>query len=272
MTRDGAPSTSRTARSHLRPTLHVVRVAFASLVVAAVVLPGSASASPMVIDEFSGPSGSTPDPDLWGYITGHGWDRGIQTYQSSNAVLDGDGNLAIRAVETENGYVSGRVQTKNKLSLDYGRVSARIKMPAGQGLWPAFWLLGTGGGAAPESAEVDVIELVGDASTYYTTIHAPGGGGEPHQVQFSGSIGDLSTDYHEYWVLRAPDAIAVGIDVTTLGTFTPESLPPGAHWAFDQPMYAILNLAVGGDWAGPPDASTQFPATMLVDWFRWEPV
>jgi beta-glucanase (GH16 family) len=252
--------------------LRCVRIAMAGLVTAAIVFPGCASADPAVLDDFNGPAGSAPGPALWGYITGHGWDRGVQTYRSANAVLDGEGNLAIRAVEAGGGYESGRVQTKNRLSLGYGKITARIKMPSGQGLWPAFWLLGAGEGTAPQSAEVDVIELVSDTTTYYTTIHGPSDVSKPYQVQFTGPIGDLSTGYHEYWVLHVPDAITVGIDGTTLGTFTPQSLPPGARWVYNQPMYAIINLAVGGDWAGPPDASTRFPATMLVDWFRWEPM
>lgn len=249
-------------------TIRCVRLMIAGLVAAAIAVPGCASASTSVFDDFNGPAGSAPNPASWSYVTGHGWDRGAENYRTANAVLDGQGNLAISAVESGGGFESGRVQTKNKLSLGYGKITARIKMPSGQGLWPAFWLLG----ADEESAEVDVIELVSNTTTYYTTIHGPSNGSKPYQVQFMGPIGDLSTDYHEYWVLHAPDAITVGIDATTLGTFTPQSLPPGARWVYNRPMYAILNLAVGGDWAGPPDASTRFPATMLVDWFRWEPM
>lgn len=247
-----------------------IRIALVGLIAASTTLPGSASAASQVFDNFDGSAGSAPDPALWGYITGGGWDRGLQTYRSANAVLDGQGNLAIRAVRGGSGYESGRVETKNRMNLGYGTVTARIKMPTGQGLWPAFWLLGSGEDGQPESAEIDIVELVSNATTYYTTIHGPDSGGDYYQVQFTGSVGDLSTGFHEYWVRHVPDAITVGIDSTTLGTFRPESLPPGGHWVYNQPMYAILNLAVGGDWAGPPDASTVFPATMLVDWFRWE--
>ncbi|AFM19319.1 beta-glucanase/beta-glucan synthetase [Mycolicibacterium chubuense NBB4] len=221
-----------------------------------------------MVDDFSGPAGSPPNPTVWGYVTGHNWDRGVQAYRSSNAVLDGQGNLAISAVRSGDGFSSGRVQTKDKLSLGYGKTTARIKMPAGQGLWPAFWMLGVDGGLG----EIDIVELVSDPSTYYATIHGPGGGSKPYQVQFTGSVGNLSTGFHDYWVTHAPDVITVGIDGTTIGTFTPRSLPEGARWVFNQPTYAILNLAVGGSWAGPPDASTPFPATMLVDWFRWDPL
>ncbi|MET0995512.1 MAG: glycoside hydrolase family 16 protein, partial [Mycobacterium sp.] len=245
------------------------------LVAAAIAFPGCASASSAVFDDFNGPPGSAPNPASWSYVTGRGWDRGVETYRTANAVLDGQGNLAIRAVEAGRGFESGRVQTKNKLSLGYGKITARIKMPSGQGLWPAFWLVGADEATTPwpGCGEIDVIELVSGTTTYFTTIHGPrSGSSQPYQVQFSGAIPDLSTDYHEYWVEHVPDGITVGIDGTTLGTFTPQSLPAGARWVYNRPMYAILNLAVGGDWAGPPDASTRFPATMLVDWFRWEPM
>jgi beta-glucanase (GH16 family) len=248
----------------------------AMLLVAATMFPtGCASAVSAVFDDFSGPAGTPPNPAWWSYVTGGSWDAGSEIYRAPNAVLDGRGNLAIRAEETDGRYISGRVQTKNKLNLGYGTVTARIKMPSGQGLWPAFWLVGADEDAVrfPECGEIDVIELVSNATTYHSTIHGPNSGGnDTYQVDFSGAVPDLSTDFHEYWVRHAPDAITVGIDRTTLGTFTPESLPAGARWVYNRPMYAILNLAVGGDWAGPPDQSTRFPATMLVDWLRWEPL
>src|SRR5262249_27320045 len=98
----------------------------------------------------------------------------------------------------------------------------------------------------------------------------PDTAGGTMQGLFIGPIADLSADYHDYWVRHLFDQITVGIDTNTLGTFTPASLSAGAQWVYNRPMYAILNLAVGGN-AGLPDDSTRFPATMLVDWFRWDP-
>jgi beta-glucanase (GH16 family) len=118
------------------------------------------------------------------------------------------------------------------------------------------------------------MELVNVGTTYYTTIHGPLGDSDynaPSGVGTTGPIGDLSADFHEYWVNWQPQHITIGVDAITLGSFTPASLPPGGRWVFDQPMYAILNVAVGGDWPGPPNDSTQFPATMMVDWFRYTP-
>jgi len=126
----------------------------------------------------------------------------------------------------------------------------------------------------PLCGEIDIMELVNSATTYHVTLHGPQGssdylGGDG--VGTEGPIADLATDFHTYWVNRQLDKVTMGVDGTTLGEFTPSSLPPGADWVFNQPMYALLNVAVGGDWAGPPDESTPFPATMLVDWFRYTP-
>ncbi|MDT5151499.1 MAG: hypothetical protein QOI01_3232 [Mycobacterium sp.] len=250
----------------------------ASLVTAAVALPIAPANASAVFEDFNGPARSAPNPADWSLVTGTGWDEGVERYLTDNTFLDGRGHLVIQAVETDSAYTSGRVQTKNKLSLGYGTITARIKMPSGQGLWPAFWLVGADEDSTPwpQCGEIDIIELPSTTTTYYTTLHGPISGGSDttkgtQQAQFSGPIPDLSTDYHDYWVTRIPDRITVGIDTTTVGTFTPRSLPPGAQWVYNRPMYAILNLAVGGSWAGPPDISTQFPATMLVDWLRWDP-
>jgi beta-glucanase (GH16 family) len=238
---------------------------------------GPATAGPgAVFEDFSGPAGSAPNPAYWSYHNGQGY--GVEDFVTAGAFLDGQGHLVIQAVDTGNGYTSGRIQTRNKLSLGYGTITARIKMPSGQGLWPAFWLVGADEDTTPwpQCGEIDIIELVSNATTYYTTLHGPISGNpetseDTGQAQFIGPITDLSTDYHNYWVTRIPDSITVGIDDKILGTFTPQSLAPGAQWVYNRPMYAILDLAVGGSWAGPPDNSTRFPATMLVDWFRWDP-
>ena len=239
-----------------------------------------ASATPGgVFVDFNGPAGSPPNPAYWSYVTGTGEDIGVENYVAAGAFLDGQSHLVIQAVDTGNGYTSGNIETRNKLSLGYGTITARIKMPSGQGLWPAFWLVGADQDTAPwpQCGEIDIIELVSNATTYYTTLHGPISGNPntnegTQQAQFTGPITDLSTAYHNYWVSRIPDSITVGIDTKTLGTFTPQSLPPGGQWVYNRPMYAVLALAVGGRWAGPPDNSTPFPATMLVDWLRWDPV
>jgi beta-glucanase (GH16 family) len=256
-----------------------------SLTACANAAPAQGPAGPQVFDDFLGPKGSRPDPEYWNYDIGpssvHGWEAGtLQTYTNStdNVRLDGEGHLVIEARKSGSSYTSGRLNTFGKVSMLYGRIAARIKVPSGQGLWPAFWLLGADG-PWPQTGEIDIMELPNTATVYQTTLHGPitGAGAQDgdlprtQQAQFSGPIDDLSRDFHEYWVTRMPDSITVGIDQQVLGVFTPSSLRPGSQWVFDHPMYGLLNVAVGGDWPGPPDESTPFPATMLVDWFRFDP-
>jgi beta-glucanase (GH16 family) len=233
-----------------------------------------------VFDDFDGPAGSPPNPKIWGYDLGDGWGHGseLQEYTDSpdNVRLDGQGHLVIQALRTSTGYTSGRLVTRGKLNILYGRLSARIKFPAGQGIWPAFWALGSNIDSVgwPQCGEIDIMELVNVGTRYLVTLHGPqgdsdylGGAG----VGTRGPIADLTDDFHEYWMNWQPDHITIGVDAITLGDFTPASLPAGARWVFNRPMYAVLNIAIGGKLAGPPDDATPFPATMLVDWFRYSP-
>ena len=237
-----------------------------------------------VFDDFDGPAGAAPNSQLWDYDLGPYQDDGLQVYTKSpeNVRLDGQGHLVIQALRTPSGYTSARPVTRGKLSMLYGKMSARIKFPSGQGIWPAFWMLGAGYPDTvgwPQCGEIDLMEIVNAGTEYHVTLHGPQGdtdyyGGVEKSGQVvgtSGPIADLSKDFHTYWVDWQPNNITIGVDDATLGHFTPWSLPPGAQWVFDRPMYALLNIAVGGDWPGPPDASTQFPATMLVDWFKYVP-
>lgn len=226
-------------------------------------------------DEFLGQSGSAPNGAIWTAKSGSGWDPGIETYMPRNVYLDGKGRLVIEAAKTKTGYTSGWVESKNKMSFGYGTITARIKVPKGQGLWPAFWLKGADEDvlAWPQSGEIDVLELPSTTTTVYNTLHGPiAGSSTTQQAQIISTLPDLSTDYHNYWVRHLEDEITFGVDDRTLGTFTPESLEPGETWVYNRPMQVILNLAVGGPWAGEPSKSTRFPAKMLVDSVTWEPV
>ena len=236
-----------------------------------------------VFDDFNGPPGAPPNSALWDYDVGPYQDDGLQTYTTApeNVRLDGLGHLVIQALNTPSGYTSARPVTRGKLNMLYGRMTARIKFPSGQGIWPAFWMLGSNYPQIgwPKCGEIDLMEIVNTGTEYHVTLHGPQGdsdyyGGVEKSGQVvgtSGPIPDLTGDFHNYWVNWQPNSITIGVDDAPLGTFTPSSLPPGAQWVFDRPMYALLNIAVGGHWPGPPDASTRFPATMLVDWFRYTP-
>jgi beta-glucanase (GH16 family) len=240
--------------------------------------PGQSTAMPSaVFDDFVGATGSRPNPGLWGYDVGSGWGTGeLQTYTNStnNVYLDGQGHLVIAALKSDDNYTSGRLVTRGKLAMTYGTMSASIKLPAGQGIWPAFWMVGTNIDTVgwPQCGEIDLIEVYSIPTHYNISVHGPSthAPAEGWQVQFDGAIADLSQGFHTYWVTREHGRITAGIDSATLATFTPASMPPGGQWVFDnQPMYGLLNVAVGGDQVGPPDASTRFPAAMLVKWFRY---
>lgn len=234
-----------------------------------------ASASRPLFDDFLGPAGAGPNPQYWSYDIGSsaakGWERGsLQTYTDSldNVRLDGQGNLIIEAIDSGGAYTSGRLTTRGKADMGYGLLTARIKFPSGQGIWPAFWMLGSNEAAVgwPQCGEIDLMELVNVGSQYHVNLHGPGA-----DLESSGPIADLATGFHDYWMNRVPDSVTIGVDGTTLGEFTPSSLPPDSPWVFNGPMYALLNVAVGGDWPGPPNASTPFPSTMVIDWLRFEP-
>jgi beta-glucanase (GH16 family) len=233
-----------------------------------------------VFDDFDGPAGAPPNSKIWGYDLGGGWGYGneLQEYTNSsdNVRLDGQGHLVIQALKTPTGYTSGRLVTRQKLNIRYGKLSARIKFPAGQGIWPAFWTLGSNIDSLgwPRCGEIDIMELANVGTTYQVALHGPQGDSDylaGAGIVRSGPIADLTDDFHDYWLSWRPNAITVGVDDVTLAVFTPASLPPGAEWVFSQPMYAVLNIAVGGKLPGPPTDETPFPATMLVDWFRFTP-
>ncbi len=251
----------------------------------------AADPSGTVSDNFSGSAGSPPSPSVWNIATGAYVDSGVQTYTSStdNVRLDGQGHLVLQADTTADGYTSGEVTTKGKLDTTYGATTARIKFPSGQGIWPAFWMLGStysldtwyanGPTGWPGAGEIDIMELVNTGTTYHVALHGPrASDGRDYYADTGGYVGtagqidDLTTAYHDYWVIRAPNLIVVGLDDTRLATFTPDSLPADGTWVFDQPMYTILNLAVGGSWPGPPDATTTWPTTMLIDSFKYTPL
>lgn len=226
-------------------------------------------------DHFTGNSGSAPSSTIWTPTIGTGWDPGIQNYTSSGAYLDGQSHLVIQATRGQTGaWTSGRVETANKLSFGYGTVTARIMVPKGQGLWPAFWLIGADAATNgwPQTGEIDVMELPSTTTTMYSTLHGPiAGTTATQQAQIISHLPDLSTGYHNYWVTHLENQITFGVDGQTLGTLTPADLAPGETWVYNRPMSAILNLAVGGGWAGAPDSTTPATAKMLVESMTFVP-
>jgi beta-glucanase (GH16 family) len=234
--------------------------------------------------KFNGPVGSAPDPAKWGYdLGGGGWGNNeLEVYtnslQNASIVADAgatDGKaLAIRAVKEPDGtYTSARLKTAGKFDVTYGRVEVRAKLPFGQGMWPAFWMLGSNIGSVgwPNCGEVDVMENIGkEPSTVHGSMHGPGySGGNPLTAAYSLPGGQQFKDaYHVFAADWGPTAVRFYVDDQLYETRTPADLPPGKSWAFDHSFFLLLNLAVGGNWPGNPDGTTVFPQTYLVDYVR----
>ena len=226
-------------------------------------------------DEFEGVAGTQPSPAIWTPQLGAGgWgNQELETYTASteNLYQDGHGNLVIKALKTHSGYTSGRITTANSYAFGYGKLEARIKIPFGDGLWPGFWLIGSNYATAvwPECGEIDILEAIGRVpSTVFSTIHGPG---YENGVGVSNTLaaGKFSDDYHVFGIIRDPNSIQFQVDDVTYATLTPVALPVGATWVFNQPFILLLNVAVGGMWAGYPDKTTVFPQSMLVDYVRY---
>lgn len=238
----------------------------------------TAAGAPRILldSEFDGPAGSPPD-GIWRIATGGGgWGNNesqVYTDHPDNVGLDGNGHLALTARRSTDGQItSARIDTNGSIAFTFGRAEARIALPAGAGLHPAFWLLGANLDQVgwPAAGEIDVIETLNQVTEWHSTVHAPQTGTERgQQMSATGPVPfPLAGVFRTYWVERTPGRIVTGVDDTTLLTVTPLNLEEGAAWVFDAPFHLLLNLAVGGDWPGPADESTPFPATMLIDWVR----
>ncbi|MEU6734897.1 glycoside hydrolase family 16 protein [Streptomyces physcomitrii] len=247
---------------------------------------GGALAADTFTDNFDGPAGSAVDGGKWQIETGdnggNNHERQYYTAGNSNAALDGQGNLVITArKENPNNYqcwygtceyTSARLNTSGKFSSTYGHVETRLKMPRGQGIWPAFWMLGDdiGNVGWPNSGEIDVMENVGfEPSTVHGTIHGPGySGGGGIGAGYTLPDGKVfADDFHTFAIDWSPEKISWSVDGNVYQTRTPADLN-GNQWVFNKPFFLILNLAVGGDWPGNPDGSTQFPQELVVDYVR----
>lgn len=238
-------------------------------------------------DEFNTPAGVSPSPKKWVFDLGGEPQWGNEEWQSytrspRNVSTDGRGHLAITARREKEplgpcpvgscDITSGRITTKGRFSQTYGRFAARMKLPAGQAIWPAFWMMGRNIDRVgwPNNGEIDIMELLGnDPGTVYGTAHGPGfvnagiggSGGLPGGAPITGH-------WHVFSVDWGPRKLRWRIDGRPFFQLRRSSLKDGQRWVFDHPHYLLLNLAVGGQWPGKPDATTPFPSTMLVDWVR----
>jgi beta-glucanase (GH16 family) len=242
---------------------------------------------PAFSDEFAGPAGAAPAPARWNAeLGGNGWgNQELQTYTgaAANAALDGAGRLAITArrepVTGADGiardFTSARLMTKGRFTFRYGRVEARIRVPAGRGLLAQFWAVGDDVWTAgwPESGEIDVMEVLGERpATVVGSLHGPLDGGAPYAAWARNTettaSSSLAAGFHTYSAQWSSTSITMALDGRTYATYRRSAVPAGGRWVFDKPFFLVLDLAVGGVWAGAPDASTAWPATMLVDSVR----
>lgn len=199
------------------------------------------------------------------------------TDKPSNAHLDGNGHLEIVALKNQAKlpcwnnlpcpYTSARLTTLGKVEFTYGKVEARIKVPAGQGLLPAFWSLGKS--EWPNGGEMDIMEAVAETpNTVYGTLHGPGYSDEQGVEGTKELSVPLSGEYHTYTLIKRPNEIIWLVDGQQFHRVTPKDLPSGKTWVFEQPYYLLLNVAVGGNWPGTPPSTVTFPQVMNVDYVR----
>lgn len=235
-------------------------------------------------DEFNGPNGARVDSSKWVAETGGGgWGNDELEYYTSrpqNASQE-NGNLVIKVLQEKytgadgvtRNYTSARLKTLGKFSQTYGRFEARIKIPRGQGIWPAFWMLGNEieNPGWPACGEIDIMENIGkEPALVHGTIHGPGysgGNGIGAAYELPGDQ-RFADDFHLFSVEWEPNAIRFYVDDHLYATRIPTDLPQGTRWVYDHPFFLLLNVAVGGGWPGNPDPTTVFPQTMLVDYVR----
>lgn len=224
-------------------------------------------------DEFDSPELNRAN---WNFdIGGSGWGNAewqAYTDKPENIRIE-NGMLVIEAREDPSlpagrPYSSARIKTQGLHSWKYGRIEARMKLPHGQGIWPAFWMLGDNNKGWPASGEIDILEFIGKTpDTIYATVHAPGysgGNGVGSSLVVSGE--SLKNDFHVYAIEWQENEIRWLFDEQEYFKLTPADVP--AEWIFDHEFFIIMNLAVGGRWPGYPDKTTVFPQFLQVDYAR----
>ena len=226
-------------------------------------------------EHFDGTEGSPPDPSVWVHdIGGDGWGNNQLEYntgRSENIRLNGDGQLIIEAFREDyegNAYTSGRLKTAGLKSFEHGRLEINAKMPSGQGVWPALWLLGDRFEEVgwPNCGEIDIMEMRGDEpNTIIGTVHGPGYSGGDGVGGSTTQTESLADGFHSYVLEWDPGHIVWRLDGERFHTLTRGDLPEGAAWVFDQSFFLLMNVAVGGNFLENPTDATTFPVQMVVD-------
>ncbi|MFY0598922.1 MAG: glycoside hydrolase family 16 protein [Cyclobacteriaceae bacterium] len=227
-------------------------------------------------DEFD--SNGAPNSDLWSFeigTGGDGWGNNELQYYTDRPenVQVQNGQLIITARQESfegSNYTSARLLTKGKFEQKYGRFEARMWLPWGQGIWPAFWMLGADidDNPWPDAGEIDIMEYVGQHPTVvFGTVHGPGYSGAEGVSKSYDLLNDrFDTGFHIFGIEWSADYVRYYVDDVLYNQITPADVP--GEWVFDKPFFMLINLAVGGSLPGPPNSETVFPQTMLVDYVR----
>jgi beta-glucanase (GH16 family) len=237
---------------------------------------GTPAPAPWVLDWSDEFDGSALDATHWVAETGgDGWgNHELQFYtdRPANVRVEG-GNLVLQAQREQFGgraYTSARIKSAGRMERAYGRFEARIRIARGQGMWPAFWMLGANIGSAgwPACGEIDIMENIGrEPDLIHGTVHGPGySGADGFGAPASLGGAAFADDFHVFAVEWEPGVVRWYRDGVLYHTARPDLVH--GSWVFDHPFFLILNLAVGGDWPGSPDAGTVLPQQMLVDYVR----
>tara|TARA_Y100000589_G_C27034913_1_gene580616 strand:- start:162 stop:980 length:819 start_codon:yes stop_codon:yes gene_type:complete len=247
-------------------------------------LPQTAPASDTWVLQWAEEFDGDLDSDVWTAEIGTGEDRGLNgwgndelqyyTARPENARTE-DGHLVITAIKEDyegSSYTSARLVSKENKEVQYGRIEARIKVPAGQGFWPAFWLLGTNLDSVgwPQCGEIDIMEARGQQPSWIGgALHGPGySGGASLSQSFYDAEKSFDSDFHVVGIDWEEDLISWWVDGNVYHSVSRGTLTPEQEWVYDQPFFFILNLAVGGNYVGSPNSETPFPAEYRIDYIR----
>lgn len=228
-------------------------------------------------DEFEGDSGVNPNALKWTYDIGtgqNGWGNNeLQSYTNNpqNVSIDGTGNLVISALKSSSGnYTSARIKTEGLFAHQFGKIEARIKTPTGSGIWPAFWMLGADFKDVgwPQCGEIDIMEQKGKFSNItYGSIHGPGySGGQAITSPYGLKDNRFDADFNVYAVEWGANYIDFFVNNYLYKRVTPSDVT--GEWVFNKPFFIILNIAVGGNFVGPPNINTPFPSSMYIDYVK----
>lgn len=236
-------------------------------------------------DEFTGASGASASASKWSFAEGGGgWgNKELQCYTKlrQNSATNGQGQLVITALRnrtyvcaggTRNAFTSARITTQNKFTLTHGRLEIRAKLPSGAGAWPAFWALGANLPTVgwPRAGEIDIMEYTGNRPTLTTSaVHAARlNGTHWYSTRIAPPSKTLSTRFHVYAVEWNSKSLTFLRDGVATGQITRAEVTRWATWPFDKPFFLLVNLAMGGTYAGPVPSTLTTPQRYVVDYVR----